>query len=306
MSPSPSRLLPLVLLAIAPSAAQAFPATYVSAAGSDASASCSRPAPCRSFQKALTVTDPGGSIVALDSARFSNDVLDVRQAVTITAAPGARAELSSTNGAVYVNAGASDVVVLRGLTFVGQNTPPNNAIIFNSGTALHVESCVVSGFPTKGILALGSAGRQLFVEDSIFRDNYIGVSIDAAVLASIDGSRFEHNTFGLAATVRGRASVRSSVASGNTDAGFLASGFGANNFAEVNLEGCLAANNGTGVRAEGFSGAAGVVRISGCLVTDNGTGLEVGPSGAIETRGNNTVAGNAVNVSGVLSPISGQ
>lgn len=305
MSLSPSRLLLISLVALAPTAAQAAQVTYVSAFGRDV-APCTRFLPCRTFQRALAVTDPGGAIVALDSARFSNDVLDIRKSVTISAAPGERAELTSTNGAVYVNAAPGDTVVLRGLTFVGQNTPPNNAIIFNSGDALHVEDCVVSSWPTKGILALGVPGRKLFVKDSIFRDNYMGVSIDAAVLASVDGSRFEHNTFGLATTVRGRASVRDSVASGNSDAGFLASGYGANNVSELNLEGCLAANNGTGVRAEGFEGAAGVVRISSCLVTDNGTGLTVGPSGVIESRGNNTVGGNATNVSGALTPLAGQ
>lgn len=305
MTPSPTRSFLLALAALWPAAALAYPVTYVASSGSDASASCSRYAPCRSFQKALTVTDPGGTILALDSARFSSTYLDVRQAVTITVLPGERAELSSTNGAIYVNAGPSDVVVLRGLTFVGQDTPPNNAIIFNGGAALHVEGCVVSGWPTKGILALGSAGRQLLVDDSVFRDNYIGVSIDAAVLASVERTRFEHNTIGLAATVSGRASLRDCVASGNSDAGFLASGFGANNVAEINLEGCLAANNGTGVRAEGYSGAAGVARVSSCLVSDNGTGLQVGTSGAVETRGNNTVAGNATNISGTPTPISG-
>lgn len=304
MSLSRSRLL-WALAALAPAAAQAAPVAYVSASGRDV-LPCSRTLPCRTFQRALAVADAGGAVVALDSARFSNVLLDIRKAVTIEAAPGVRAELTSTNGAVYVNASPGDVVVLRGLTFSGQDTPPNNAIVFNSGDALHVESCVVSGFPTKGILALGAAGRQLFVKDSLFRDNYVGISIDAAVLASIDGTRLEHNSFGLAATVRGRASVRDSVASGNTEAGFLASGFGANNFAELNLEGCLAANNGTGVRAEGFAGGAGLVRVSGCLVSDNGTGLQVGASGGIETRGNNTVAGNATNVAGTLTPLAGQ
>lgn len=304
MSLSRTRLL-WALAALAPASVQAAPVAYVSAFGRDA-LPCNRALPCRTFQRALAVVDPGGSILALDSARFSNEALDVRKAVTIEAAPGVRAELTSPNGALYVNAAPGDVVVLRGLTFTGQDTPPNNAIIFNGGDALHVENCVVSGFPTKGILALGVAGRQLFVKDSVFRDNFVGVSIDAAVLASIDDTRFEHNSFGLAATVRGRASVRRSVASGNSQAGFLASGFGAGNFAELNLEDCLAANNGTGVRADGFSGGAGVVRISSCLVSDNATGLAVGASGSIETRGNNTVAGNGTNVSGALTPLAAQ
>lgn len=305
MSSRSSRLLAFALAALAPAAAQAAQVTYVSAFGRDV-APCSRFLPCRTFQRALAVTDPGGSIVALDSARFSNEFLDIRKSVTISAAPGVRAELTSTNGGVYVNAAGGDTVVLRGLTFTGQNTPPNNAIVFNGGDALHVEECVVSGWPTKGILALGGPGRVLYVKDSIFRDNYIGVAIDAAVLGSIDRARFEHNTFGLSLTVRGKATVRDSVASGNSDAGFLSSGFGANNFTELSLEGCMATGNGTGVRAEGFAGAAGLARVSNSIVTNNGTGLHVGAAGGIESRGNNTVAGNTTDVDGLLTPLAGR
>jgi hypothetical protein len=126
------------------------------------------------------------------------------------------------------------------------------------------------------------------------------------VLGSIDRARFEHNTFGLNMTVSGRATVRDSVASGNSDAGFLSSGFGANNFTELNLESCMATGNGTGIRAEGFSGAAGVVRVSSSIVTGNGTGLKVGAAGGIESRGNNTVAGNAIDVDGALTPLPGR
>ncbi len=304
---SRSRLLALALglVWLVPSPAAADPSTYVSVLGRDVFP-CTRRLPCRTFGRALSVVDAGGSVTALDSGRFDEAFIDVRKSVTLAGAPGVRAELSSTNGGIYVNAAPGDVVTLRNLTLVGQDTPPNNAIIFNGGDALHVEDCLVSAWPTKGILALGARGRLLYVKDSIFRDNYIGVAIDAAVLGSLDHVRLEHNTFGLSLTVRGRATVRDSVAAGNSDAGFLASGFGANNVAELNLESCMAVGNGTGIRAEGVSGGAGVARVSNSIVTDNGTGLMVGSAGAIESRGNNTVAGNATNVDGSLTPLPGQ
>lgn len=303
---SPARMLLCSAAALLTAgAAWAAPDTYVSVSGRDFWP-CSRRLPCRTFARALTVTDAGGSITALDSGRFDEAFIDIRKSVTLAGAPGVRAELTSTGGGVYVNAVAGDAVTLRNLVFVGQNTPPNNAIIFNGGDALHVEDCLVSGWPTKGILALGAPGRVLYVKDSIFRDNFIGVSIDAALVGSIDRSRFEHNTFGLNVTVRGKATVRDSVASGNSDAGFLSSAIGANNVTELNIESCMATGNGTGVRAEGFSGAAGVARVSNSIVTDNGTGLKVGAAGGIESRGNNTVAGNTTDVDGVLTPLPGR
>lgn len=283
--------------------AQAAPDAYVATYGRNFWP-CTHARPCRTFARALAVVDAGGTVTALDSGRYDTAFIDVRKSVTLVGAPGVRAELTSTGGGVYVNGSPGDTITLRNLSLVGQNTPPNNAIIFNGGDALHVEDCVVSGWPTKGILALGVPGRMLYVKDSLFRDNFIGVSIDAAVLGSIDKSRFEHNTFGLNMTVNGRATVRDSVASGNSNAGFLASGFGASNFAELNIENCMAVGNGTGIRAEGFSGASGLARVSNSVVTGNGTGLQVGASGGIETRGNNTVAGNVTDVSGVLTPLA--
>ncbi len=302
-APARRAWLAALTLLLAAAGAEAAPDTYVSVLGRDVWP-CTRVRPCRTFARALAVTDPGGSVTALDSGRYDTDFIDVRQSVTLGAAPGVRAELTSTNGGIYVNALPGDVVTLRELTLVGQDTPPNNAIIFNGGAALHVESCVVYGWPTKGILALGAPGRLLFVKDSLFRDNFIGVSIDAAVTGSLERTRFEHNTFGLAVTVTGRATARDCSASGNSNAGFLASGFGANNVAELNLEGCLAVANGTGVRAEGFGAGSGVVRLSNSTITRNGTGLKVAASGALETRGNNTVAGNAPDVDGTLTPLA--
>jgi nitrous oxidase accessory protein NosD len=78
--------------------------------------------------------------------------------------------------------------------------------------------------------------------------------------------------------------VRDSVASGNSNDGFVAEANG-----ELNIENCVAANNGgTGV----YSQNVGFVRLSNTTVTDNATGIFWGPGSIIFTRGNNTVEGN--------------
>jgi hypothetical protein len=277
--------------------AGAEPVTYVSADGRD-TAPCTRRQPCRTFAQALGVTDVGGSVVALDSGVFSSDALSIDQSVTLAAAPGVRAELTApTAGALFVNAPGS-VVVLRGLTFTGQPTTPNNGIVYNTALALHVENCDVSGFPTKGILSL-SLG-QLFVKDSVFRGSFVGVSLDARTRATFDGVRFENNQFGLNASLGSRATVRNSSAAGNTQVGFLAGGL-AGFLGELSLEDCTAANNAVGVAAR--DGAT--VRVSNCMVTDNTTGLQQSGASVLESRGNNTVRGNTTDVSGTLTPIAG-
>ncbi len=275
--------------------------TYVSSEGRD-TWPCTHAKPCRTIGQALSVTDPGGTIMILDSGRFSETFVDIRQAVTIVAAPGAVAELTSTDSAVYVTAGLGDVVVLRNLTFIGQPVTPNNGIVYNRAAALHVENCIVSGFPTKGILSLSH--QKLFVSDSVFRGNYIGISLDSVTNATIERVRVENNAWGLVSGLGARATVRDSVASGNTNVGFLVSGLGAN-APEMSLEGCVATNNGTGIAAEGFSGATGLARISRCTVTNNTVGVDQRANGTVESRGNNLVRGNGTDVSGVITPVPG-
>src|SRR5262249_6314859 len=91
--------------------------TFVSAGtGSDLNA-CSRSAPCRSFTAALAVTNAGGEVIALDSGGYGP--FTVSKAVSITSPGGVYAGLTVPSGTgVTINAGASDVVRLSGLTIV--------------------------------------------------------------------------------------------------------------------------------------------------------------------------------------------
>ena len=63
---------------------------------------------------------------------------------------------------------------------------------------------------------------------------------------------------GLSITVSGKATVRNSVASGNSEAGYLSSAIGPTGGTELTIEDSMAVGNGIGVRAEGFSGAKGI------------------------------------------------
>jgi hypothetical protein len=99
----------------------------------------------------------GGEVIALDSAGFGSS-LTIDKAVTITAAPGVHAGIMVFSGdGITVNAGGNDVVTLRGLTVRWfQASGFNNGIVYNSGSVLHIENCVVSGFSTRGIWQTGS------------------------------------------------------------------------------------------------------------------------------------------------------
>ena len=113
--------------------------TFVSTGGSDANA-CSLVAPCRGFAKAITVTDPEGEIIALDSGGYGSVI--VNKNVTIVSPAGVYAGISvfaATDG-ITVAAPATRVV-LRGLTVNGQGG--THGVRIQSGE-VHVESTIIS------------------------------------------------------------------------------------------------------------------------------------------------------------------
>ena len=95
------------------------PRAFVSINGSDANP-CSAVAPCRSFNQALTVVEAGGEIVVQNPGGYSTG-FTISQSVTIDAA-GFNASVISTSATnlCTINAGASDRVVLRGISFHGR------------------------------------------------------------------------------------------------------------------------------------------------------------------------------------------
>src|SRR5260370_13266902 len=94
------------------------PRTFVSINGSDASP-CSAVQPCRSFNQALTVVQPGGEIVVQNSGGYSTG-FTITQKVTIDAAGVNAAAISiDATDLCTINAGPSDRVVLRNISLHG-------------------------------------------------------------------------------------------------------------------------------------------------------------------------------------------
>src|SRR5258708_25866007 len=111
-------ILTTVLLSVAlAQVAAAAPRTFVRSTGSDVNP-CSLAAPCRNFAAAIAAVDAGGEVVVLDSAGYG--VFTINKAVTVVAPRGVYAGISGASGtALAVAAGATDVVVVRGLSLNG-------------------------------------------------------------------------------------------------------------------------------------------------------------------------------------------
>src|SRR5512147_929574 len=126
-----------ICISVAVAQAQAT-RTWVSGVGDDANP-CSRTAPCKTFAGAISKTAAGGEIDALDSAGFG--AVTITKAITIDGSAVLASVLGTGVNGIVVAAGATDVVILRGLSLNGAGTGLAG-VRFNTGKALHVEDCV--------------------------------------------------------------------------------------------------------------------------------------------------------------------
>jgi hypothetical protein len=198
---------------------------------------------------------------------------------------------------LMISAGASDVVVLRGLNFEGRGGG-TSGIKFNSGKALYIEDCTIDGFGIFGVDFEPSGASELFVQDSVVRNNGIGatgggVFIKGSVTgvkASLDRVRLERNVFGLKVMDLASVVVSNSVSSDNGFSGFTA--VSSTSSPSLAIESSVSSNNATGTIS---SGPSSTVRLSNVTVIGNQTGLLTGSGGSIISFGNNRIDGNIVN-----------
>jgi hypothetical protein len=287
------------------------PQTFVSGQGKD-KGSCSQTAPCRTFTQAISQTIAGGAVIAMDSATYAP--FTVTKALTVEAPFGAAVTVNSGDG-IDIDAGATDTVILRGLTINSQGSS-GNGIVLNSAGTLHIEHCVVNAFTEFGASGITIAGAaSVFVKDTIARDNYNGIGVALGSAAGVTATitleqvHLDANRIGLSiATEAGQqvtGAVGHSSASGNAAAGFVLNANAGGNIS-MNIDSCLLTNSGIGLVVESSSTSAATAYIAFCTLSHNTiNGFDVGGSGAIFSRGNNTVSDNGPN-QGALTSFASQ
>jgi hypothetical protein len=256
--------------------------TWVSGVGDDANP-CSRTAPCKTFAGAISKTAAGGEIDALDPAGYG--ALTITKAITIDGGGGQVASVlvSGTNG-IVVQAGPSDVVILRNLRFNGIGTGING-IRWLAGKALFVESCYIFGFTTNGIDIEKSDGGKAYITDTTVENNGVSGLLSRNTInnvqTTVDNSRFENNQFGIASEDFSKISVRHSVTSGNSSVGLLSEAVTAGP-ALLDVHDSTSAHNNIGLQAGG-SGVASVADITGLSLFDNPQGIVNNSGGTTNT-----------------------
>lgn len=273
--------------------------SFVSTLGDDANV-CVLTAPCRGFAKAVTVTDPGGEIVVLDSGGYGP--VSVNKNVSIIAPAGVYAGISvfAASDGITVVAPATRVA-LRGLTINGQGG--DHGIRVQAGE-VNVENVVVSNMLGAGVLVEG--GSAVRVSGTTLRGNVTGVQVTPGT--------------GSVAVL-----LRESEVSGQTGNGVVVNPSSAGATAQVTLERTSVVKNAAGIvvsptasasalvvitqsvasenAGAGISstGAASTVFVRETTVSRNGTGLAQASSGVLNACGSNLLVANNVAQSGSIN-----
>jgi len=302
-----SLLMFVILLTLSVAAQAQATRTWVSGVGDDANP-CSRTAPCKTFAGAISKTAAGGEINVLDPGGFG--AVTITKSITISSEGFEAGVLVSGTNGIIVSAAATDVVILRGLDIEGLGTGLDGIKVLGGLAALHVEKCTINDFRGSngsGIeIAPTTAGTvQVFIKDTIVRDNgqgtgggiliHPGAGVTAKV--SLDNVRTENNLFGLKVQDNTTASIKNSVAAGNTNAGFSAQQAGSGPISMI-IDKSAAVNHGSSA-VQSNSAAAfpnnSIVRISNVPISGNATGLLLVGTGQIVSFGNNHNDGNGSN-----------
>lgn len=220
------------------------------------------------------------------------------------------AGVAAETGGIAVNAGASDVVILHGITVDGLNNS-GNGVLFVTGGSLQVRRCVLKGFDGtsgngNGIYFAPSAPSKLVVTDTEISNNgaassgagiRILPSASSSVEAALQRVVISSNTFGVAAdgassTAGINLTLADSLLSAKVNGGFIATTSAGNSPIGALLTNVVSANNGFGVRALGPNVT---VRVESSKVAGNNTGITSSGGAAVLTAGNNVVEANGSN-----------
>ena len=297
-------LLPIGILAITcgllanAAPARAAAQTWVSGTGTNAG-NCPITAPCKTFQYAHNKTNADGVLNVLSAGSFGP--LTITKPISIVA-DGVEAVIpraGSNGAAILIQAGASDVVSLRGLTI---DVAGNNGISFVSGAALHVRNCVIRRTTTGINFVPASGTSELHVADSAIADaSSNGISVlptgSGGAKVVIERVRVE-NAAGSGILFTGQATggsitatVRDSVSAGNGSVGIRADE-GGGGTTEVTVDRSAAVNNDTGI---GANGAGARIHIGDSTVSGNvSAALLTVAGGAINSYQTNKMTGIGV------------
>jgi parallel beta helix pectate lyase-like protein len=270
--------------------------TWVSGVGDDANP-CSRTAPCKTWAGAISKTAACGEIDALDPGGFG--AVTITKSITLDGTGTFASILASLVNGIVINAAATDVVTIRGISINGFCNGINGINVLQAKT-VNVEDCVIFRFNTgNGITVNETNDLQLNVRNTVIRDNTLDAintfTSGAAnkVTVTLDNVRLSGSGNGLHARSGSRVTAHNCVFSNNTTNGVFVDA-NTSTFASVRVwNSDLSHNGGNGLRAGNAGpGASGAELGQNQIDFNVGNGVLVGTGGVVETFGNNSIRGN--------------
>ena len=283
--------------------------SWVANYGSDAN-TCTLAQPCATFQRAHDQTNGGGEVGVLTPGDYGGTLfprLTISKSINITNDGSGEAGILAVAGAIGIFINTPGVIVgLRGLVVDGLGLS-GIGIDFISGSALHIQNCVVRNFNAPGTangINFNPQGRsRLFMSDTIIYNNGSsantgGIRIATCCMAStgadvvLDRVHLENNVYGVRVDGNGGAGgpgahvvIRDSVVSGNVGSGIIATTVPDQAPAFIFVERSSTVNNAaSGIRADG---PGATVLLSDSTITRNGTGVTTVGGGQLISYGNN-------------------
>jgi len=297
-------LSPLVFACGLATDAAAAQRTFVASNGADTNP-CTIALPCRSFAYALTLTDSGGEIVALNAAGYG--AVSIDRSVTITTNSGFFAGIAASAGSAVSVIAPGLNIVLRGLALNGVGA--STGISMSDAGTLTVENCIVSGFTGTGIMVTSPATVRIV--DTIVRGNGSeglgdGIFIGAGSVASLNNVKMSRNArAGLAVNDGGAGTTTVSVI--GSDASFNQYGYLSNRtatgFARLAILRSSASANS--LAAVGTIGTNALAAVSFSHLSANNLAY-YNENGTLESYNNNVVRYNDNLNSGTVTPAMGQ
>ena len=270
--------------------------TWVSGVGDDANP-CSRTAPCKTWAGAISKTAACGEIDALDPGGFG--AVTITKSITLDGTGTMASILASLVNGIVINAAATDVITIRGISINGFCNGLDGIRILQAKT-VNVEDCVIFRMGGDGIEVNETSDLRLNVRNTVIRDNG-GDGILAAtssttlkIRGTLEQVSLIGNNNGLHAKSGSLVTARNSVFSNNTNVGVFADATQSNSAVVFVWANQISNNGGIGVRA----GNAGNVGTSGVEIAQNmidsnvGSGVLVSTNGLINTFTNNSIQGN--------------
>jgi hypothetical protein len=239
-----------------------------SGSGSD-SGTCGSPtgAACKTLQQAVDNADPGDTLYLVVAGNYGTAIVD--KSVIIQGVTGAGVVSAAFSPCIQVSAGAEATVIIKEFTCeqdtrsVGINSPNGAGLILD-----HVVVRSISGKPVVGVYFIGSAGKNLSINDS-----------------SISG-------FESAVKFRGGVGVLENVALADNHIGVEAVAAGTSTV-QLSVSNCIVRNNSdAGISS---AGSRTTVNVSNTSLAFNTKGLDHATNGALVSLGGNSFAGNTAN-----------